>query len=124
MPAAAASAEPSANVKPITTSGLIPISAAVRPSKETARMAAPILVWKMSRWRPTMSSSVAPKVTAWRLPRETSPKVTSGTFGTRLGKNCGAGPMNHGSWPAAWMNIEMPIAVMSALRRGLSRSGR
>ena len=114
-----ASAEPMAKVKEIVRFRLMPMSWAAPISSETARMALPSLVfWTMSV-RAAIATIVTRIVSSAALLMVTEPsEILPGTMGSMLfvsEPKSSCAPFSS--------RKEIPMAVISRLRRGALRSG-
>ncbi len=109
-----------AKVRTIVASTLMPISAAVSRSSETARMARPVRV-RLMRYQSPIISAMALKITMSWVARNGMPatsKVPSriATLGYERT------PLPYSPRKAYCRNSEAPMAVMSGTSRGALRS--
>ncbi len=123
-PAAAASAEPNANVNVWIPPMSTPISAAVSRSWKVARIAMPRRVRWISRWETTMRTSTAPSANSRSGATETGPR-TSGAVGNGCGIDLATPPQPSSS--AFCIAIQSPIITsivvsIDSARRGRSRT--
>ena len=108
----------------ITRSTGIPISAAFRSLKLTARIARPNFVLKTKRSSPSMSSTAVPPATRSTGQILTPASVASGSvLGISVGMRSGRVPNIQLSCPRFCSSRLTPIAVISTFSRGADRSG-
>ena len=120
-PAAAASAEPSANVIAMIRSVEIPMSFAASRLKDTARIAFPVRVFRMKKRSRIISRNETAMTVICSLVSRT-PATMKSARGASDGKNFGSGPKT--SCATFSMKSDTPIAVMSSVRRASRRTGR
>ena len=120
-PAAAASADPSANVKAMMRSVLIPINFADCKLKDTARIARPVFVRYTINCNTTINAIPMTSTMMSALLMLAPPTRSMLRLRKSSGKNFGSAPKQ----PARHFQArETPIAVISAVNREYLRTGR
>ena len=127
IPAAPASADPRPNVNEITKLLFTPMSAQAVGLNASARIAMPIFVFRTMSVSTSRSTSVVPRtmtcpvvtVSAVKVPHDCGRSIATSSM--TVGNARGFAPKRY--WPKLSRNSETPIAVMSTVIFGRSRSG-